>query len=95
VRRRDAAPDENNRAKKNGRFGEEAAKFREETPKKGGGFAGGPAIPRCNNMMERDPVRKAQTIRKTRNFPSKISNLSSPRANFEAFGRNYGNCAAQ
>src|SRR6185437_1495767 len=27
----------------------EAAKFREETPRKGGGFAGGPAIPRCNN----------------------------------------------
>jgi hypothetical protein len=39
--------------KKKGRFGNaKAAKFREETPRKGGGFAGGPAIPRCNNMME-------------------------------------------
>jgi hypothetical protein len=39
---------------KKGRFVAEAAKFREETPRKGGGFAGGPAIPRCNNMMELD-----------------------------------------
>ncbi|HUO02700.1 MAG TPA: hypothetical protein VMU31_07970 [Rhizomicrobium sp.] len=39
--------------KKKGRFGNaKAAKFREETPRKGGGFADGSAIPRCNNMME-------------------------------------------
>ena len=39
--------------KKKGRFGNaKAAKFREETPRKGGGFAGGPAIPRRNNMMK-------------------------------------------
>ena len=37
---------------KKGRFVAEAAKFREETPRKGGGFADGSAIPRCNNMME-------------------------------------------
>ncbi len=38
-----------------------AAKFREETPKKGGGFgSGGTAIPRCNNMMERWVPRKNQ-----------------------------------
>ena len=55
VRRRDNARDEKTRAeKKKGRFVAEAAKFREETPRKGGGFAGGPAIPRCNNMMELD-----------------------------------------
>ena len=40
--------------KKKGRFVAEAAKFREETPRKGGGFADGSAIPRCNNMMELD-----------------------------------------
>jgi hypothetical protein len=40
--------------KKKGRFGEEAAKFREETPRKGGGFVDGSTIPRCNNMMELD-----------------------------------------
>jgi len=47
------------RAKKKGRFGDaEAAKFREETPRKGGGFADGSAIPRCNNMMEPIPKGK-------------------------------------
>ena len=55
----DALGDQKTRAKKNGRFGvAEAAKFREETPRKGGGFADGSAIPRCNNMMELDPGRK-------------------------------------
>jgi hypothetical protein len=73
----------------------EAAKFREETPRKGGGFAGGPAIPRCNNMMERNPIRKSQNIRPVRNFPSETSNFSYSPANFGAFGRNKGNCAAQ
>jgi hypothetical protein len=39
--------------KKNGRFGvAEAAKFREETPRKGGGFSDGSEIPRCNNMLD-------------------------------------------
>jgi hypothetical protein len=38
---------------KKGRFGNaKAAKFREETPRKGGGFADGSAIPRRNNMMK-------------------------------------------
>ncbi len=45
--------------KKNGRFGvAEAAKFREETPRKGGGFSDGSEIPRCNNMLDRLPGRK-------------------------------------
>jgi hypothetical protein len=53
VRRRGNARDEKDRARmKKGRFVAEAAKFREETPRKGGGFADGSAIPRCNNMME-------------------------------------------
>ena len=43
---------------KKGRFVAEAAKFREETPRKGGGFADGSAIPRCNNMMELGLRRK-------------------------------------
>lgn len=61
VRRRDAARDEKTRALKKGRSRDaEAAKFREETPKKGGGFAGGPAIPRCNNMLEPNLARKAE-----------------------------------
>jgi hypothetical protein len=45
--------------KKKGRFGEEAAKFREETPRKGGGFADGSAIPRCSNMMKLDLPRNS------------------------------------
>jgi hypothetical protein len=44
--------------KKKGRFVAEAAKFREETPRKGGGFADGSAIPRCNNMIEAETSRK-------------------------------------
>ena len=45
--------------KEKGRFGDaEAAKFREETPRKGGGFADGSAIPRCNNMIEPNFARK-------------------------------------
>jgi hypothetical protein len=48
----DAPTDRKTRAMKKGRFVAEAAKFREETPRKGGGFADGSAIPRCNNMME-------------------------------------------
>ena len=59
MRRRDTARDKKIRAKKKGRFGEEAAKFREETPRKGGGFADGSAIPRCSNMMELAPARKS------------------------------------
>jgi hypothetical protein len=35
-----------------------AAKFREETPRKGGGFAIEIAIPRCNNMPEEELVCK-------------------------------------
>ena len=59
VRRRDNARDQKTRAeKKKGRFVAEAAKFREETPRKGGGFADGSAIPRCNNMMELGLRRK-------------------------------------
>jgi hypothetical protein len=59
VRRRDTARAKKTRAeRKNGRFVAEAAKFREETPRKGGGFADGSAIPRCNNMMELDLRRK-------------------------------------
>lgn len=58
-RRRDDARDEKNRAAmKKGRFVAEAAKFREETPRKGGGFADGSAIPRCNNMIEPVAWRK-------------------------------------
>ncbi len=41
------------------RFVAEAAKFREETPRKGGGLTDGSVIPRCNNMMERNFVRKS------------------------------------
>jgi hypothetical protein len=48
------------RAKKDGRFGvAEAAKFREETPRKGGGFPDGSGIPRCNNMLDRALGRKS------------------------------------
>jgi hypothetical protein len=47
------------REKKKGRFVAEAAKFREETPRKGGGLTDGSVIPRCNNMMERNFVRKS------------------------------------
>jgi hypothetical protein len=53
VRTRDAPTAQKTGAKEKGRFGDaKAAKFREETPRKGGGFADGSAIPRCNNMME-------------------------------------------
>jgi hypothetical protein len=49
---RASAPDKS-AVKKKGRFGNaKAAKFREETPRKGGGFADGSAIPRRNNMMK-------------------------------------------
>jgi hypothetical protein len=44
--------------RKKGRFVAEAAKFREETPRKGGGFADESAIPRCNNMIEVETSRK-------------------------------------
>ncbi|HEV7960816.1 MAG TPA: hypothetical protein VGP01_07265 [Rhizomicrobium sp.] len=50
---RDALTGQKTRAeKKKAASGYEAAKFREETPRKGGGFAEGSAIPRCNNMIE-------------------------------------------
>jgi len=50
---RDEPTDQKTRAeRKKAASGEEAAKFREETPRKGGGFADGSAIPRCSNMME-------------------------------------------
>ena len=39
-----------------------AAKFREETPRKGGGFTAQTVIPRRNNMQERGFVRKDQSI---------------------------------
>ena len=56
----DAPTGQKTRARmKKGRFVAEAAKFREETPRKGGGFADGSAIPRCNNMMELTFVRKS------------------------------------
>jgi hypothetical protein len=51
----------NSRLKKTGRKKwplRRAAKFREETPRKGGGFAIEIAIPRCNNMPEEELVRK-------------------------------------
>jgi hypothetical protein len=60
VRRRDTARAKKIRAeRKNGRFVAEAAKFREETPRKGGGLTDGSVIPRCNNMMEPNFPRKS------------------------------------
>ena len=55
--------------KKKGRFGvTKAAKFREETPRKGGGFADGSAIPRCNNMMKLPRLRKTKETSSRDNF---------------------------
>jgi hypothetical protein len=46
-------------AKKKGRSGEGAAKFREETPRKGGGKTERNSVmPRCSNMAKPPGTRK-------------------------------------
>lgn len=59
-----------------------AAKFREETPRKGGGFADGSAIPRCNNMMELDCLGKSCFSPKPRFFPMNSCIFHMPGVDF-------------
>jgi len=73
----------------------EAAKFREETPKKGGSFAGGPAIPRCNKIGELGFHCKRKNAEQICIFPNKSKDFTGPLAGFPATALNQGNCAAQ
>jgi hypothetical protein len=73
----------------------EAAKFREETPRKGGGFAGGPAIPRCNKIRELGFRRKCKNAERLCISPTESKDFTGPEADFPATGVNQGNCAAQ
>jgi hypothetical protein len=73
----------------------EAAKFREETPRKGGGFAGEPAIPRCNKIGELGFRRKRKNAALVCIFPTKSMDFTGTVAGFPATALNQGNCATQ
>ncbi len=62
----------------------EAAKFREETPRKGGGFAGGPAIPRCNKIGELGFRHKCKNAGGICIFPDKSKDFHEIHAGFFA-----------
>ena len=78
---------------------EGAAKFREETPRKGGGIAERKsAMPRCNNMAERLAASQAQNADHRPqiflNFSKEIRD-NPPRATWIAGMRLHNRCATQ
>ena len=73
----------------------EAAKFREETPRKGGGFAGGPAIPRCNKIGKLGFPCKRKNAEQMCIFSTESMDFTRPVTGFAAAGLNQGKCAAQ
>ena len=95
VSTRDAPMDEKTRARQKKAASGEAAKFREETPRKGGGFAGGPAIPRCNKIGKLGFPCKRKNAEQVCIFSTESMDFTRPVTGFAAAGLNQGNCAAQ
>ena len=72
-----------------------AAKFREETPRKGGGFATEIAIPRCNNMPEEELVRKEHWATNLDKTPQKGWKNMTVLPENSPIAALFGNCALQ
>jgi hypothetical protein len=89
-------PRKHSAKKEKSRFDDaKAAKFREETPRKGGGFADGSAIPRCNNMMEHAGYSKPEIAFTSEYFPAKPVYFTRAGWIFWASAQESGDCAAQ